>query len=599
MKNVLLILATLFLALNALKSQTANTAFPDTNADVYAVVRNGNFIYVCGDFTTIGGVALNGLARVNATTNAVDATWNPNFYNTVFSTGGYLRSIVFSPDGTKLYAAGIFDKVGGAMGATRTCLAQINVATATATSWDNSTPSVFDPVNRLVISSTGDVYAYGTFSAIIEGATATTFTRNGLVGINAAGLVTAFDPQATNANPFREMAISADGSRIYIGLGNSTVSFVGVSRRNFAELNASDGTTTAWNPDPDGGVFSVIQTGTTLYLSGGFETIDGTARNHVAKFNNALTTPTLDPTFTNGAKGTIRGSFFDGSDVYILGDFKTAEAVFITGMAKLNGTTGVASATWRVGANNFSAGTSQKLFGSVAHQQLYPCNFSNSPTSFLGRSERRLHVFNYNQTNQLAAETGFMVSPSATPVTLNFTGTTMILEMPDMTSFSDCFPLADRYTDAPQNVSGIAETNISSYRFVFKRQSLNASAMTLRFDLDDLPTFPASPNMIKIYYRNTPNQGAFTNAGTVTYNGVTHTLSIDAATILGSSFGLIEFVFASPSVLPIEYSAFSVKKQDKTALIAWKTASEDKNVQFIVRQTVFRLTTLAKLQVVV
>ena len=108
--------------------------------------------------------------------------------------------------------------------------------------------------------------------------------------------------------------------------------------------------------------------------------IDGAARNHIAKFNDALTTPVLDATFTNGAAGTIRGSFFDGTNLYILGDFKTAESVFITGMAKLNGTTGIASATWRVGANSFSAGTSNKLFGSTAHQQLYPCSFSNSPT---------------------------------------------------------------------------------------------------------------------------------------------------------------------------------------------------------------------------
>lgn len=38
----------------------------------------GNFAYVLGDFTSIGGVARAGLARINLTTNAVDAQWNPN-----------------------------------------------------------------------------------------------------------------------------------------------------------------------------------------------------------------------------------------------------------------------------------------------------------------------------------------------------------------------------------------------------------------------------------------------------------------------------------------------------------------------------------------
>ncbi len=48
------------------------------SGNIWDVKIFGNFAYVLGDFTTIGGVARAGLARINLTTNTVDAGWNPN-----------------------------------------------------------------------------------------------------------------------------------------------------------------------------------------------------------------------------------------------------------------------------------------------------------------------------------------------------------------------------------------------------------------------------------------------------------------------------------------------------------------------------------------
>ncbi len=45
---------------------------------VFDVKIFGNFAYVVGTFTTIGGVPRAGLARINLTTNTVDSAWNPN-----------------------------------------------------------------------------------------------------------------------------------------------------------------------------------------------------------------------------------------------------------------------------------------------------------------------------------------------------------------------------------------------------------------------------------------------------------------------------------------------------------------------------------------
>lgn len=583
MKTLYLLLLAACLPLAFMHSQTTNTQIPDTDREVLAAVRQGNFLYIGGAFTNVGGTPRNGLARINMTTNTLDNSWNPDVYNGTFGSNGIVKGMAFSPDGSILYIGGFFDKIGGATGTDRVCLAAINVATAAATSWNASTASVFDEVKSLLVStSSGDVYVQGSFTSIYEPSTMTTFTRNGLACISAAGLVTAFDPQCSNTNAFREFAISSDNSRIYIGFGNSGADFTDgmggtVHRNQFAELNAMDGVPTSFDPNPDAGVFAIIQSGASLYLCGGFTTIDGMARDHVAKFNNALTTPTLDATFTSGINGSIRGAFFDGSNLYVLGDFKKAGATCIESLAKLDATTGEALNTWRVGANNYTTQTNTKLRGSTTHQQLYAVGYGGNLFSFLGRSARRFHVFNYASTNTLT-ETGIETADSATPITFEFTGTSMILDVDQVNDVKCLF--ANRYTDAPQNVSGITQSNISNYRFVFRFKNLFASTMTLRFKLNDLPSPPATTH---IYYRNTPNEGAFTDAGTVTYNVTNNTLSIDALFL--STQEPVEFVFASDAVLPIEFSEFSVQKQVNTVLITWATADEGKHDKFEVQRS--------------
>ena len=49
-----------------------------SSGDIFDIKIFGNFAYVLGNFSVIGGVARAGLARINLTTNVVDAAWNPN-----------------------------------------------------------------------------------------------------------------------------------------------------------------------------------------------------------------------------------------------------------------------------------------------------------------------------------------------------------------------------------------------------------------------------------------------------------------------------------------------------------------------------------------
>lgn len=62
------------------RDTTFTVDLPDNNNsdDIWDIKIFGNFAYVLGSFSMIGGVARAGLARINLTTNAVDTSWNPN-----------------------------------------------------------------------------------------------------------------------------------------------------------------------------------------------------------------------------------------------------------------------------------------------------------------------------------------------------------------------------------------------------------------------------------------------------------------------------------------------------------------------------------------
>ena len=51
---------------------------PNANFIVYTIGINGSDIYAGGIFISIGGQTRNRIAKLNNTTGAADATWNPN-----------------------------------------------------------------------------------------------------------------------------------------------------------------------------------------------------------------------------------------------------------------------------------------------------------------------------------------------------------------------------------------------------------------------------------------------------------------------------------------------------------------------------------------
>ena len=126
--------------------------FPKITGTVFAAVPDGSGgWYIGGSFTSVGGLARNRVAHIDASNNVT--AWNPNANNEV-------RALAVS--GSIVYAGGLFNGAGSIGGATRSFIAALDATTGLASTW---TPNANGVVNTLTVNGS-TVYAGGTFTII-------------------------------------------------------------------------------------------------------------------------------------------------------------------------------------------------------------------------------------------------------------------------------------------------------------------------------------------------------------------------------------------------------------------------------------------------
>ncbi len=185
-------------------------ALPTVQIDgvVWSQAVIGNTVYVGGRFTNArpAGAApgVNQTPRTNflaydLTTGALITTFAPSF-------NAQVRSVVASPDGTRLYVGGDFTTINGI---SRSRVAAFDVATGNLVPFF---PSVAYNVHALAIHPSGSpVYVGGNFNAV--GSVA----RGQLAAFNAAnGALLDWAPQATGGL-VKAMAMSPDGTKVAVG----------------------------------------------------------------------------------------------------------------------------------------------------------------------------------------------------------------------------------------------------------------------------------------------------------------------------------------------------------------------------------------------
>jgi Ca2+-binding RTX toxin-like protein len=215
---------------------------------------------------------------------------------------------------------------------------------------DAGTPGANGRISDILVS--GDtVYLAGSFTRITD-KDGTAFTRNNLAAIDAdTGAVTDWNPSATNPNnpnnsSVRSMALSSDGTRLFVG---GTFTRVGGQVRT--RLAAVDPVTGAVDNNWKGTgtenlVRALVVSGNRLYVGGDFTKVNNEPRQHLAAVNTS--TAALDPVWTPSATkpdGSVSNVYAldvsaDGSRVYVGGLFNTISGIRTEKLASLDAVTG-------------------------------------------------------------------------------------------------------------------------------------------------------------------------------------------------------------------------------------------------------------------
>ncbi len=356
----------------------ATTWNPRPNGKVQALVVRDGVVYIGGDFTNFFvNAPRNYLAAIDASSGVV-RPWNPGVSGWAIG-ASRVRSLAFN--GPHLLAGGAFMNIGGQP---RTCLAELDTATAVARSWD---PRPGGDVVALAVSGS-TVFAGGLFlsvggvtrnraaalDATTGAATAWNPNANGnLLGLaeqsgtiytigefttiggaprtliaaldGVTGTATSWNPQAFGAGVFL-YSIAATPSAVFVG-GDYSLTFAGVSPRT--DLAALDRTTAQpipwWDPRPADGVnnavFSIVPSGDHLFVGGVFNYIGGLPWKNLVKLDSLSSQTEFD--WRPDPDARVSALAVDGGTLYAAGLFTTIGGQSRGGLAALDPVTGLAT----------------------------------------------------------------------------------------------------------------------------------------------------------------------------------------------------------------------------------------------------------------
>jgi uncharacterized delta-60 repeat protein len=239
-------------------------------------------VVIGGDFTTVNGVTRNRIARLNG-----DGSLDTGFQNGMAGVAGaepYCFAVAVQSDG-KVLIGGSFATVNGVA---RNCIARLNDDGSLDTGFQNGMAGANHRVLSVAVQSDGKVLIGGNFDTISGVA------RNRIARLNNDGsLDTGFMNGLSGAdNSVSTVAVQSDGKVI---IGGTFTAVNGGAPSRIARLN-SDGSLDTGFLDgcsgADNGVFSVVaQSDGKVLLGGYFGTMNGVARNNVARLIGASDTP--------------------------------------------------------------------------------------------------------------------------------------------------------------------------------------------------------------------------------------------------------------------------------------------------------------------
>ena len=289
-----------------------NPSIPGADGAIYAAVVDGaGNLYVAGDFTAIGEVIANNIAKWNGT------NWS------ALASGINFPVFALAVSGTDVYAGGSFSTAGG--------VAAANIAKWSGSNWSALGLGVYGintedgPIVYALAVSGNDLYVGGLFTTAGDVAATNTAKWN---GSNWSALGPGLQELGCCGNGFGVFTLAASGHDLYAG-GYFLVSTAdGTALANVAKWNGTNWSALAWGPV--GGpvrrhaVKALALSGNDLYASDDY--------GMVAKWNG-----TSWSTLGSGMNSPVAALAVSGSDLYAGGSFTTAGGIQANSIAKWNG----------------------------------------------------------------------------------------------------------------------------------------------------------------------------------------------------------------------------------------------------------------------
>jgi uncharacterized delta-60 repeat protein len=253
----------------------------DNTVFTLAVLPN-NKVLIGGEFATVGGASRQRIARLNEN-GSLDVTFDPGS-----GANRMVHDIALQTDG-KVVVGGWFDMMDGVA---HGFITRLNA--------DGSVDTGFDPgsgappgVKVVAVQPDGKVLIGGWFCKVDD------VPREGIARLNADGSVdNGFDDCGGANDRVYAVALQPDGK---ILVGGEFTQVNNVARNRIARLNADGTLDTGFDPGSgaSGAVWAIaVQPDGKVLIGGYFGTVDGVARNGIARLNGD---GSLDTSFDPGA----------------------------------------------------------------------------------------------------------------------------------------------------------------------------------------------------------------------------------------------------------------------------------------------------------
>ncbi len=254
-----------------------------------AAVQPDGRIIVVGAFTSIGGTAMDRVARINQ-----DGTLDTSFADP--NINGEVHCVALQADG-EILIGGAFTSINGTA---RNRIARLN----SDGSLDSYNPNSNGVVYSISVQSDGKAIVTGAFAATSPTASIGGQTRNRVARLDTSGAADSFNPNVSTASSNVYGSVTqADGKVIIYG----TFTTVGGTTRNrIARVDSSGALDTGYNPNSASTInCAVLQPNGKLVVGGIFTTtIGGQTRTRLARLE---TNGSADTGFTATANAEVHG----------------------------------------------------------------------------------------------------------------------------------------------------------------------------------------------------------------------------------------------------------------------------------------------------